>query len=375
MNVAERARLPAILRVIPLLAISWMIMSPAEAGEISDRLDKLARSLSAGYDARRPNAPSEPVAVFPLNSSNELAKQRVGFATSELLTHHFAARPEFTMVERSRLAEVIEEQRLHVSGAIEPSKAIRLGKVVGARLVVLGSVEKLGGQYQVNVRIVDVESTEVLATAYEEMPARLFEEIAQPYLVPVPDEQAIGLYFLANYRYNRNESSAYFNQPWLGGNTNHVAPRGFPLSMLGGGVRYFPWQHWMIDASAAVFSGSQQVESVDGPNGFFTRRNVKSAILIRGTLNWIHPWNSRLRGILGAGLASYKVTATNISFDAIVVPSMRAGLEYRPQPRVGIGFFGNYDVLGRDGKDSTPPYDRAFKLDRWSIEPTLALYF
>jgi len=94
-----------------LLVCAMACSRPAWAGssEISDRLDRIAKSLSSAYQAKRPGAGKESIAVFPFNSNAKLAKERVGFAISELLTHHFTTMPAFTTVERGELSRIMEE--------------------------------------------------------------------------------------------------------------------------------------------------------------------------------------------------------------------------------------------------------------------------
>lgn len=121
----------------PLLFGSLLAFSGVDAGwassGVSERLDRIAKDLTAGYRSKRPGAGKETLAVLPLNSDERLAKARVGFAVSELLTHHFVTLQEFTAVERGELHRVLEEQRLQLSGAIDPAGAVRVGKILGAR--------------------------------------------------------------------------------------------------------------------------------------------------------------------------------------------------------------------------------------------------
>lgn len=161
---------------------------------ISKNLEALTSSLTQQYKARNLNMQTPSLAVFPLNSNVQLAEKHVGFALSELLTHQFVQVREFTVVERSELLRNMEEQRLQQSGAIDPDKAVKVGKLVGAELLVLGSVEKISQKYLVNTRLVQAETGSVLATAYEEIPADLFEQTAKPYLNLVPDVQSLGFY-------------------------------------------------------------------------------------------------------------------------------------------------------------------------------------
>lgn len=353
----------------------------AVASEVTSRLERLSRDLTKAYTQARGSVGLPSIAVFTFNSSDELAKRRAGFAISELLTHHLANQRTFTVVERAELSQVMEEQKLHLSGVIDPSTAVRIGKVVGARLILVGSIEKLTDRYGVNARIVDAETSEVIATAYEDFPAQYFEEAAKPYLVLVPESQAIGLYLLYDYRYNGNHLSAWRYQS-SDGYPADATPNGFPLGMIGGGLRYFPLPRWMVDFSAAVLSNVADVASGSEtyppypPHSVPRRVETGRTVLIRGNLNWVSPSYYRFHGIAGAGVSVYRIAGEGLITETAYVPTLRVGAEYRPQSRIGLGVFLNYDLRTRNVKDATDPsHPDVVKLQRFSIEPTIGVYF
>ncbi|MCX6375505.1 MAG: FlgO family outer membrane protein, partial [Armatimonadetes bacterium] len=64
----------------------------------------------------------------------------------------------FQLVERSRLDEVLRELRIQNSGLVDSSTAKKLGKLVGARAVLVGSISDRKDCYVINARIIDTES-------------------------------------------------------------------------------------------------------------------------------------------------------------------------------------------------------------------------
>ena len=75
---------------------------------------------------------------------------------SEMFMTYF--RPEgYTMVERAQIDKVITEQRFQRSNLTD-DQMVQIGKILNASKVVIGKVSRLGGQYQVDVRFVDVQS-------------------------------------------------------------------------------------------------------------------------------------------------------------------------------------------------------------------------
>lgn len=70
--------------------------------------------------------------------SNPNAAQGV----SDLLTNKLVQSGKYTLIERSRIAEILQEQNLATAGRIDPNTAAQVGRVLGADAVVIGSVTR-----------------------------------------------------------------------------------------------------------------------------------------------------------------------------------------------------------------------------------------
>lgn len=332
--------------------------------------------LVNNYRTAKPSAGRQPIAVLPFNSNAKRTEEGTGTAVADILTHDLVGRTEFLVVERSQIEKVMSEHSFQLSGAVDSATAVRVGNLLGARYVVLGSVEKLAGQYQINARIVEVQNGQVVATAFEEIPATLLEAEAKPYLVEPPARHAIGFYVLYNYRHNSNRVSGYPEQAGNFGPAVQVSPHPYHLGMIGGGVRYFPVSSIMTDLSVAYFSGHNEISSVQSGNpGFYNARSLNNVITVRATANWVRETRFGPRTILGAGLCTYKASPQNMDFKAAIAPSLRAGLEVRPKRRFGIALLFNYDFINAVGKEIYPPFYPGLRIDRWSIEPSIGVYF
>jgi TolB-like protein len=74
------------------------------------------------------------------------------------------------VVERSQLEEVLNEQRISYSGAIDIGTAQKLGQLLGTQAVLVGSITDMGNSIAVRARLVDVGKGIVLTAAQVEMP-------------------------------------------------------------------------------------------------------------------------------------------------------------------------------------------------------------
>jgi TolB-like protein len=90
----------------------------------------------------------------------ELEPLREGLA--QMLISDFSAAPQVRVVERTRLKALLEEQKLGQSGKIDPASAARVGKLLGARFLVLGSYFDLKSVLRIDARVVEVETGRIL---------------------------------------------------------------------------------------------------------------------------------------------------------------------------------------------------------------------
>lgn len=73
----------------------------------------------------------------------------------------------FDIVERSLLQKILSEQKLVMSGMVDTGNATQIGKLLGAKVIITGSVMHLGDQFEINARMIDVESTSILSAEHE----------------------------------------------------------------------------------------------------------------------------------------------------------------------------------------------------------------
>lgn len=86
----------------------------------------------------------------------------LGKAVSAMLTTELTGRPGLRVIERSRLQDLLTEQKLSLSGRVDESTALEVGKLVGAQYVIHGQVTSIAEMLRMDMRAVDVETSEVL---------------------------------------------------------------------------------------------------------------------------------------------------------------------------------------------------------------------
>lgn len=85
-----------------------------------------------------------------------------GALLAERVSTSLSALEGVSLVDRTQLERILEEQRLSASGLVNPASAIHVGKLMGAAAILSGSVTDLGENLEVHARITATESGEVL---------------------------------------------------------------------------------------------------------------------------------------------------------------------------------------------------------------------
>ncbi len=135
---------------------------------------KAARALCAGIVGwlvlASVAAPLPGVAVWDFENQTPAVAARTGIepndwlsrALSENLTAALLEVPGLAVVERQKLKDVLAEQRLASGDLADESARLKLGRVVGAGRMVFGGYFVLGDMVQVNVRVVDTATSQVV---------------------------------------------------------------------------------------------------------------------------------------------------------------------------------------------------------------------
>jgi TolB-like protein len=91
------------------------------------------------------------------------AAVNLGKAITAMLVTEFSNRDGIQVIERAQLNDMLREQDLVLSGRVDESSAIEIGKMLGAQYVLLGQASSIVDNLRMDIRAVDVETSEIVA--------------------------------------------------------------------------------------------------------------------------------------------------------------------------------------------------------------------
>jgi TolB-like protein len=114
------------------------------------------------------------IAVLPFNNGGSYGQGKEDFDALErgiagMMISELAQNPAARVVERQEIQRLLDEQNLGAQGRVDPQTAAKVGKLVGARYVVMGTFVDFYGDFRVDVRLVNTETSEIVKTESERM--------------------------------------------------------------------------------------------------------------------------------------------------------------------------------------------------------------
>ncbi len=99
------------------------------------------------------------VAVIPLQNSTGLSQyDGLGSVLAEVITAKFSEVEGIRLVEREKLEALLEEMKLGASGAIDARTAARIGNLLGAQVITVGTFTKIGKAFRLSIRLIRTET-------------------------------------------------------------------------------------------------------------------------------------------------------------------------------------------------------------------------
>ncbi len=103
----------------------------------------LSMALALSVAAAVGHAQSRPrlaVLAFDNNTTLSIFGSRLGFAAADEFTTQLVNSGEFSVIERRQIEALLTEQKLGMSGAVDANTAARIGRLIGAQAVIVGSI-------------------------------------------------------------------------------------------------------------------------------------------------------------------------------------------------------------------------------------------
>jgi hypothetical protein len=136
--------------------------------------------------ARPPSGKPMVIAIADfVNDNGEVSK--LGRYIADKLTPYFASSKQFSVMERTLINKVIEEQQFQVSSFVDESSTQEFGKIIGAETIISGKVSELADMFYVHAKAVGVARGNLLVSVDAEVDRS--GRLVALYTAPLPKPQ------------------------------------------------------------------------------------------------------------------------------------------------------------------------------------------
>lgn len=143
-----------------------------EGMTLQAQLRRLADQLARGLGLLEGDARYQTFAVLPFSEIGVTTHDKeLGLLVSSEVATVLNRDHGLILVERSQLDKVIAELSLGQSGLVDPAKSAEVGKLAGAKALIMGTVSEAGDRYLVNAKVVSTGEGRVLLTENTALPA------------------------------------------------------------------------------------------------------------------------------------------------------------------------------------------------------------
>lgn len=150
--------------------------------------------LACAWTASGQTAPPEKDLIAIMELQPVGASEVEASALTDRLREELLRTGQFTMVDRSQMEAILEEQAFQQTGCTEQECVVQVGKILGVRKIVAGKLTKLSERlWQISTIMVDVETAETIRAESIQHKGDLFEllttrvpELAQKLTRPAP---------------------------------------------------------------------------------------------------------------------------------------------------------------------------------------------
>lgn len=130
------------------------------------------------------------IAVFDPTSSGTSIDDGTKIAIREIISSTIVNTGKHTIVERSLLEKVMQEQAFTQSGAVDDSQMAEIGKLAGANKIAVSVVTLTGGRNMLSIKMIDVKTANVERQKVKVVTSGELLDVVEPMTLELIDADA-----------------------------------------------------------------------------------------------------------------------------------------------------------------------------------------
>ena len=147
---------------IALIALVCVVTAnPAHSEGYDKQLESVAQTLAGEIN----KAGKKSVATVDFTDLQGNITELGRFVAEELSTDLVLIDKQFSVIDRVHLRSILAEQKLSVSGLLNPKNAKKLGQIAGVDALIIGSITPFGENIRITFKVIATDTAHVIAAA------------------------------------------------------------------------------------------------------------------------------------------------------------------------------------------------------------------
>jgi len=147
------------IALIVLVCIA--IPHSAHSEGYEEQLEEVAKTLAEKID----KAGKTTVAAVDFTDLQGNITELGRFIAEEISTNLVLIDKKFSVIDRVHLRNILSEQKLSVSGLLNPKNAKKLGQIAGVDALIIGSITPFGENIRITFKVIATDTANVIAAA------------------------------------------------------------------------------------------------------------------------------------------------------------------------------------------------------------------
>ena len=149
-------------------------MEPADQVVTRSRASGTSQTIRSSHSVRTTSGNGERIPIAVLDFKGLGLDKEETLILSDRLRAELVDIGVFQVIERARVQEILEEQGFQQETLCSTEDcAVEMGRMIGVRHIVAGSIGRLGNTFTTTVRLIDVESGEIVMRASDDCQCEL----------------------------------------------------------------------------------------------------------------------------------------------------------------------------------------------------------
>jgi TolB-like protein len=152
------------LEALVRLSVYKMVQKKATQAEETEETGETTEGFKSEYYERLGRIQDRKLAVINFDNQTEGVNDETTAGIIVFVENAFVNVGKVRVVERKYVEEILDEYKFQSSSLIDEETAIEIGKLSGAEIIVVGSINRVGGTFYLNIKLIDVKTAEIIGS-------------------------------------------------------------------------------------------------------------------------------------------------------------------------------------------------------------------